>query len=406
MLLDFHPFLSDPINVRLIREIAQDYARVARTLVFVSHELKLPAELEHLAARFNIALPSLNERKMIVARVAHEWNDINPQRPAKVDSHAGKALVENLAGVTALEAEHLARQAIFNDGMLNANDMPEVLRAKYTLLNRGEQLSYEPASARFADIGGMRRLREWLSQRKPAFDGSVSGLDVPKGIFLLGVQGCGKSLAAKAVAALYGVPLLRADFGALYSKWQGESEKNLRESLQAAEALAPCVLWADEIEKALATGDSDGGVSRRLLGTFLTWLAEKRASVFVVATANDISALPPELVRKGRFDEIFFVDLPTANVRAEIVGIHAAKRQLQISPAEAAALAKYCDGFSGAEIEQAVVAARYTAMSHKESANARHIAHEMQSTRPLSVVMAEQVAGLKAWAQDRTVPVE
>ena len=203
------------------------------------------------------------------------------------------------------------------------------------------------------------------------------------------------------------MPLLRLDFGSLYSKWHGESEKNLRDSLRAAEGLAPCVLWVDEIEKALSgSGDSDGGVSRRVLGSFLTWLAEQRSRIFVVATANDITALPPELVRKGRFDEIFFVDLPNRAARADILGIHARKRNVALSRPEAEALSDRSDGFSGAELEQAVVAALYTSHSTKQAMCAAMIARELKATQPLSVVMGEQVAALRAWAKDRTVPAD
>jgi SpoVK/Ycf46/Vps4 family AAA+-type ATPase len=223
---------------------------------------------------------------------------------------------------------------------------------------------------------------------------------------LLGVQGCGKSLAARAAAGLLGVPLLRLDVGALYSKWHGESERNLRESLASAEALAPCVLWIDEIEKALAGGDGSGdsGTSRRILGTFLTWLAEQRARVFVVATANDITALPPELVRKGRFDEIFFVDLPDGAARAEILQIHSAKRGLNFTAEHLAALAQRCDGFSGAEIEQAIVSALYAAKASGAKADASLVAEELKATRPLSIVLGERIAELRAWATERTVP--
>ena len=235
--------------------------------------------------------------------------------------------------------KRLTRQAIFNDGALTEDDLKPLLAAKYQLLNRGGTLSFEPDTARFAEVGGMRHLRRWILQRKAAFDGSAPELDAPKGVLLLGVQGCGKSLAARAAAGVLGVPLVRLDFGALYSKWHGESEKNLRESLTSAEALAPCVLWLDEIEKALSTGDSDGGTSRRVLGAFLTWLAEQRSRVFIVATANDITALPPELVRKGRFDEIFFVDLPTPAARLEIFGIHCKRRGIALSDADIQALA-------------------------------------------------------------------
>jgi SpoVK/Ycf46/Vps4 family AAA+-type ATPase len=315
-------------------------------------------------------------------------------------------LVENLNGLTASDAERLVRHAIFAHGALAMSDIPEVQSAKYELLNRGGTLSYEPASAKFSDVGGLQTLRRWLTSRKPAFDGTAPELDPPKGVLLLGVQGCGKSLAARAAAGIFGVPLVRLDFGALYSKWQGEAEKNLRESLQAAEGLAPCVLWVDEIEKALAGGDGDDGVSRRVLGTFLTWLAEHRASIFVVATANDITALPPELIRKGRFDEIFFVDLPGPAARAEILAIHARKRGLSLNAAELAALASRCESFSGAEIEQSIVAALYSAHAAGRPVNAALIAQEMRSTRPLAVVMAEKVAALRAWAKDRTVSAD
>jgi SpoVK/Ycf46/Vps4 family AAA+-type ATPase len=220
------------------------------------------------------------------------------------------------------------------------------------------------------------------------------------------VQGCGKSLAARVAAGVLGVPLVRLDFGAIFSKWHGESEKNLRESLGSAEALAPCVLWLDELEKTLASGDSDGGTSRRVLGTFLTWLAEQRARVFIVATANDIAALPPELVRKGRFDEIFFVDLPSPASRIEILGIHAKKRGVILSDADLQTLATRSEGFSGAEIEQAIVSALYTAHSNHQAADARLIAQELGATRPLSVVMAEKIAELRDWAAERTVPAD
>jgi len=220
------------------------------------------------------------------------------------------------------------------------------------------------------------------------------------------VQGCGKSLAARAAAGVLGVPLVRLDFGALFSKWHGESEKNLRESLSSAEALAPCVLWLDEIEKALSTGDGDSGTSRRVLGAFLTWLAEQRSRVFIVATANDITALPPELVRKGRFDEIFFVDLPTPASRVEIFGIHCKRRGILLSDADIQSLAARSDGFSGAEIEQAVVSALYAAHSNHQSVSTQLIANELQATRPLSVVMSEKISELREWAAERTVPAD
>jgi hypothetical protein len=405
VLLDFHPYLENPIFVRTLKDIAQEYSKCARTVVLISHEMKLPQELEHLAARFTMRMPGKSERQAIVMRMAREWAQMKGGMP-KIDAKVVEKLVDNLAGLPLHDVERLTRGAIFNDGALTEDDIKPLLAAKYQLLNRGGTLSFEPDTARFAEVGGMKNLRRWILQRKAAFDGSAPGLDAPKGVLLLGVQGCGKSLAARAAAGVLGVPLVRLDFGALYSKWHGESEKNLRESLKSAEALAPCVLWLDEIEKALSSGDGDSGTSRRVLGAFLTWLAEQRARVFIVATANDITALPPELVRKGRFDEIFFVDLPSPAARLEIFGIHCKKRGIALGDADLKALTARSEGFSGAEIEQAVVSAMYSANAHQENCDATLIAAELQATRPLSVVMAEKIAELRDWAVERTVPAD
>jgi SpoVK/Ycf46/Vps4 family AAA+-type ATPase len=230
------------------------------------------------------------------------------------------------------------------------------------------------------------------------------GLDPPRGMLLLGVQGAGKSLAAKAVAGSWGVPLLRLDFATLYNKWLGETERNLRESLRFADAMAPCVLWMDEIEKGVATGASDGGESRRVLGTILTWMAERKSKTFMVATANNIEQLPPELIRKGRFDEIFFVDLPDVETRAEILRIHLARRKLDPKSFDLGKLTVATEGFSGAEIEQAIVSALYEAHAGSQALNVEHVLAETGRTRPLSVVMAEKINGLRQWAAERTVP--
>jgi SpoVK/Ycf46/Vps4 family AAA+-type ATPase len=409
VLLDFHPFLADPIHVRLLKDICQGYAKTPRTVVLLSHEIVLPRELEHFAARFQLAFPDRGERQMIVERVATEWTQTNGSK-VKADRKSLELLVENLAGLSTGDTERLARQAIFDDGALQLTDLPAVMQAKYELLNRQGVLAFEYDTAKFADLGGMARLKEWLKQRRPAFDGSSDSsgirLDAPKGLLLLGVQGCGKSVAARAAAGIFGVPLLRLDFASIHNKYIGESERNLRETLSTADLMAPCVLWIDEIEKGIATGDGDSGTSRRLLGTFLTWLAEKKTKVFVVATANDISALPPELVRKGRFDEIFFVDLPKAAVRATILTIHSHKRGVALSEAHIEQLAQACEGFSGAEIEQAIVSAVYTAHATNETVNARHVLAEIKATRPLSIVMAEQIGELRAWAAERTVSAD
>jgi SpoVK/Ycf46/Vps4 family AAA+-type ATPase len=294
---------------------------------------------------------------------------------------------------------------IYDDGALTQADVGELARAKFELLNKDGLLHFEYETARFADVAGLQRLKHWVEQRRAAFIGAKSAikLDPPKGVLLLGVQGCGKSLAAKAIAGGFGVPLVRLDFGTLYNKYHGETERNLRSSLHHAELLAPCVLWVDEIEKALASGSADDGVSRRVLGYLLTWMSERSESVFLVATANQVHELPAELLRKGRFDEIFFVDLPDAATRREIFGIHLTKRELKPADFDCAALAAAADGFSGAEIEQAIVAALYAANAERSALTQAQVMHELAQTRPLSVLMAEQVAALRTWAQGRTV---
>lgn len=405
VLLDLHPYLTDPVHVRLLKDIAVNSPDGSRTVVLLSHEITMPPELERLSARFTMALPDENERAMIVARVVQSWNDENPGS-ADVDPKAQQLLINNLAGLTRADTERLAHNAVFADGAIAASDLPEVMQAKYELLNRQGVLSFEYETARFSDLGGLKNLKLWLKQRRPALSGAVKNLEPPRGMMLIGVQGCGKSLAAKAAAGILNVPLLRLDFGALYNKYHGETERNLRESLQQAEVMSPCVLWIDEMEKGLATGSGDSGLSRRILGTFLTWMSEKAKSVFVVATANDISQLPPELVRKGRFDEIFFVDLPDAQTRAKILYIHLKNREIEPKSFDLVQLVAASDGFSGAEIEQGIVSAMYAASALGQPVATAHVLAEFQRTRPLSVVMREKVQALRDWAADRTVAAD
>jgi SpoVK/Ycf46/Vps4 family AAA+-type ATPase len=407
ILLDFHPYLSDPVIVRYLKDIAQEYSRCARTLVLVSVQLTIPRELESLTARCTLALPDRAERRKIVEEIAHQWVLAHPRETVKADRRALEMLIENLSGLSVAEAQQVARQAIFDDGTISAADIPAVMQAKYELLNRHGILHYEPATQAMADVGGLERFKDWLRKRGAAFDGSAPQLDVPKGVLLLGVQGCGKSLVARASAGILNVPLLRFDCATLFDKYIGESERNLRESLATADLMEPCVLWVDEIEKGFSSsGDSDGGAGRRVLGGLLTWLADKRTRVFVVATANAIEDLPPELIRKGRFDEIFFVDLPHLEARLEILRIHAQRRHITLDPAALLLLARESEGFSGAEIEQAIVAVLYTAHAQHVTPNAEMIRNELASTRPLAVVMAEKVAALREWAQERTVPAD
>lgn len=405
VMLDLHPYLTEPTLVRVVKDICLGYDANPRTLVLVSNEVELPEELSYLAARVQLAYPDVAERRAIVDEVAREWV-AQTGTAVRADEASVAMLVENLAGLAVTDVRRLARTAIFHDGAVTPADVPLVAKAKYELLDRGGVLTFEYDPAGVGDLAGMSRVKEWLDIRRAAFDGSAPELDPPRGILLLGVQGCGKSLAAKVASKVLGVPLLRMDLAAVHDKYVGESERRLRESLATAEVMSPCVVWIDEIEKGLATSDGDAGSSQRVLGTFLTWLAERDGRVFVVATANDISRLPPELIRKGRFDETFFVDLPTPEVRAQVFRIHAGSRGIALDDAAVHALALATEGFSGAEIEQVVVSAAYAAHADGGTVTAQHLLREVSATRPLSVVMAEQVEALRQWARARTVPAD
>lgn len=405
VLLDLHPYLTEPTLVRMIKDICLGYDARPRTLVLVSNEVELPEEVSHLAVRVELAYPEAAERRAIVDEVAREWV-AQTGTAVQADETSVALLVENLAGLPVSDVRRLARTAIFNDGAVTPEDVPLVAKAKYELLERGGVLTFEHDPAQIGDLAGMGRVKEWLEIRRPAFNGTAPELDPPRGVLLLGVQGCGKSLAAKVASKVLGVPLLRMDLAAVHDKYVGESERKLRESLAAAEVMSPCVVWIDEIEKGLATSDGDAGSSQRVLGTFLTWLAEREGRVFVVATANDISRLPPELIRKGRFDETFFVDLPTAEVRAQVFRIHTGSRGIALPDEAVHALALATEGFSGAEIEQVVVSAAYAAHADGSAVTPQHLLREASATRPLSVVMAEQVEALRQWARPRTVPAD
>lgn len=407
LLLDFHPFLRDPVNVRLLREMSRPGDGVhARTVVMVSPELKLPRELDVVARRFELRPPDRAALTAMVRDEAERWGHQRMGSAAAVCEQALERLLNNLTGMSMKDARRLARNAIHDDGVLEESDLAGVMQAKFELLNPDGILSFELQTARFAEVAGMPRLKRWLENRASVFnaDEPPPGLDVPKGMLLLGVQGCGKSLAARAAAGLFGVPLLHLDCGALFNRYHGESERNLRESLRAAELMAPCVLWIDEIEKGLAVSDTDGGTSRRMLGTLLTWMAERKSRVLIAATANDISILPPELVRKGRFDEIFFVDLPDAETRAQVLEIHFRRRELKPELYPIQALAEATEGFSGAELEHLIVAALYTAHAESAPLTTDHLIAEIDATRPLSVVMAEPIQELRQWAATRSVP--
>jgi SpoVK/Ycf46/Vps4 family AAA+-type ATPase len=414
VLLDAHPFLEDPVILRLIREVAMDYEKTARTIVFVSNRLKLPTELARMSATFKLSVLDYEQVRAVVKEEINQWQRDNAK--VRGDNKALDMLARQMVGLPPEDARRLIRQAISDDGNITMDDVRRVLKKKHDLHASSSVLSLELDVAGAADVAGQASLKRWLSNRRAVFLGALDGkadqpigLDVPKGVLLLGVQGGGKSLAAKSVAGTWGLPLLRLDFGTLYNKFYGETEKNLREALAAAESMAPAVLWIDEIEKGIATdssGDMDGGVSRRILGTLLTWMAERKSRVFLVATANDIEQLPPELMRKGRFDEIFFVDLPSAAVRKFIFQLHLGRRKHNPEVFDLNALAAAAEGFSGAEIEQAIVSALYEAHAREAKLDTALVLEEIARTKPLSVVMAEKVQALRDWARERTVPAD
>ena len=406
ILYDFHPYLQGrPEIVRHIKDIALAYQRMGHTLVFVSHELDLPAEIKRYSARFDLTPPCQTRLSAILREEIREWMRDHDQRRPEIDPGAMRALIGNLRGVNALDARRLIRGAIRDDGAITESDIRRSNLAKFELLDMDGLMSLEEDTRDMRSLGGLENLKQWLAIRRdhfPAANGIVPA-DQPRGILLTGVQGTGKSLAAKAVAGTWCLPLLRLDMGALYNKFIGETEKNLRKCLKQAELMAPCVLWVDEIEKGLAVSVNEDATSQRVLGTLLTWLAERQSEVFIVATANDISALPPELLRKGRLDEIFFVDLHRAEVRQSIFCIHLERRYCDPEYFDLPALAARSGGFSGAEIEQSVVAAVHVALALRLPLSTEHILEELDRTQPLSVTMAEKIGELRRWAHDRTV---
>ena len=404
-LCDLHPFLENqPQVVRLLKDIALNHFAMPHTLVLLSYQLRLPPELSRYSSAYSLSLPSDEKIMEVIREEAKDWSDRHGGARVKTDNLTLKKLMNNLQGLSVSDVRRLIRLAIWNDGELSELDVHAINKAKFALLDMEGVMTFENASQDFSQVGGLHNLKRWLVTRRDAFISEESELDKPKGILLLGVQGGGKSLAAKAVASLWGLALLRLDIGALYNKFHGETERNLREALKLADAMSPCVIWLDEIEKGMAQDGNDNGVSQRLLGTLLTWMSERKTKVFIVATSNDISKLPPELIRKGRLDEIFFVDLPDTAVRKDIFAIHINKRHLLATEFELEKLANATHGFSGSEIEQVIVAAMYSAAAQGTKLSTAILLQEILGTSPLSVVMAEQIAGLRQWAADRTIP--
>src|SRR5579859_1012622 len=410
ILKDFHRHMDDPVVIRRLRDVGQKFSANRRTVVITAPELSVPAELTTLVEYFDLPLPDRERLHEIVhetfTRLAKTYT-----LKLELDAAGVDAMSANLRGLTEEEAERAVSQALVTRYALCPDTVTDVLEAKKQLLRHSGMLEFIEASDNMGTVGGLENLKHWLGQRKGAWEDSARefGLEAPKGMIILGVQGCGKSLCARAVAGEWKLPLVKFDTSGVYDKYIGETEKRIRKVFQVAEGLAPCVLWIDELEKVFAgsgrdSASADAGVSSRLLASFLSWMQDRKAPVFVAATCNSVTVLPPELIRKGRFDELFFVDLPNQAERKQIFSIQVAKRKR--NPAEfdlekAAAAAK---GYSGAEIDAAVQGALYAAYSEKKPLNTQSLVDALARTVPLSTTRAEEIAALREWAQTRAVP--
>jgi len=423
VLLDLADHLEDKVVLRALKELVEELReqvgvsrqgaeaqRVSR-LVMIDHRESVPESIEAITARVMIPLPEDDQIEAIVRRAVKKENRHKPVA-VEMTKRDLAAVVQNLRGLTRRQIEQAVLEVISDDRAFTAEDVPRLQSAKRKLLRSQGVLEFVDAPTSLDDIGGLSALKKWLEERRELFvggGGDASQFDPPKGVMLLGVQGSGKSLAAKAIATAWKRPLMRLDPGALFDRYIGESERRLREALRQAEAMSPVVLWIDEIEKGLASAASmstDGGLSRRMFGTMLTWMQEHKEPVFVVATANDIEALPPELLRKGRFDEIFFVDLPGDEARGLIFGIHLRKRRVDPATVDLDELVRESAGFSGAEIEQAIIAAMTTCRAEKRGVDTKSIVEVLRTSPPLSVTMAEKVEALRRWSRGRCVMAE
>ncbi|MBN1635051.1 MAG: AAA family ATPase, partial [Deltaproteobacteria bacterium] len=401
------PFFDDALLKAKLTNLARFFSEHEGALIITGNDIRLPEEAKPYSAYFTPPAPTRQDYARLLKSI---YNDLKDRMPLKVDMDRQdmNRLLNNLQGLSLLEAGKILTKAMIEDGSLSPDDISLVVQAKKSIVERDGLLEYFPTSEGLADIADLKTLKAWLAKRKSIIinsrKASQFGLIFPKGILLLGVPGSGKSLCAKAVAREWGLPLLKMDPSGLYNKYIGESEKNFSRAMQAAEKMAPVILWIDEIEKAFASGGSeDGGVSQRVLGIFLSWMQERKGEVFVVATCNDVAKLPPELLRKGRFDELFFVDLPDNETRSAIFKIHLKKRGRDPQLFDFGALAEVTDGFSGAEIEQVVISALYDAFSDETPLNTELLLEEARRTYPLSRTRAEHIEALRKWARGRTV---
>ncbi|MCC6140235.1 MAG: AAA family ATPase [Nitrospira sp.] len=431
-LKDLAPHLQDAAVTRQLREVAAGYSQTRATCILTGHPIALPPDLETMAVRLDLRLPDRMElQAMLRSVLASLGARTAPRRPrsttlahsilgsrtdtapadAGLSTEEREAILRALQGLTLHQARQVITQCLVEDGTLSAEDVQKILKRKVQAIKDGGLLEYYPLEDNRFELGGFTNLKAWLERARVGFTAEAKALNLtpPRGIMLVGVPGCGKSLAAKAIAREWQLPLLKLDAGRLFDKFVGESEKNFRKAIETAESLSPIVLWIDEIEKAMAagggSGDADAGLSRRLFGAFLTWLQEKKQDVFVVATANNLALLPPELLRKGRFDEIFFVDLPDDGEREAIWKIHLELRKQDSKAFDLVKIVSASDGFSGSEIEQAVVAALYRALHRKMPLTTDVLIEELTYTMPLSVTRREDIDRLRETAQGRFVNV-
>jgi AAA+ superfamily predicted ATPase len=410
VMLDLSGHLKDERTLRVLRELIHRCMTHGGMVVLIDAHADLPVAIRSLATPFDLSLPDEEELEQVIKAALRQRNEA-VRIQVDIDRKGFQTILRNLRGLTARQAKQVILDSVIPDQRFDISDVNQVLAEKRKQFQSAGLLEYIESPVDLSEIGGLSRLKEWLKQRENALtpEATEFGIPTPRGVLMLGMQGAGKSLSAKAVATSWQRPLLRLDVGSLYDKYIGESERRLRDALKQAEMMSPIILWIDEIEKAFASAaaqSSDGGLSKRMFGTLLTWMQEHRSSVFLIATANDIEALPPELLRKGRFDEIFFIDLPGLEARRQILSIHIAKRKREPEHFDLDTLAEACAGFSGAEIEQAVIAGRCEAFAAGQDLESSHLSRAIKGSPPLSVMMAERIESLRAWAHGRCTPAE
>ncbi len=408
---DLGAHLKDLTMLRLVRDIHNEFTRNRSTLVLID-TVSLPDSIRRFTLPYELKPPTTEELEQVVKNTFRKIAaESIYEVKAEITKRQMEQLVQSLRGLSSGEAHRVVASVIYQDYKLDGGDLARIIEAKRRVLSSAGCLESIAVDRAAEDIGGLRNLKGWLKSRRGGYSDRARefGLAPPRGILLLGVQGCGKSLCAKVVAADWNMPLLKLDPGLLYQKFIGESESQLRQALRQAEAMAPVVLWIDEIEKAFASANSssaDGGLSQRMFGSLLSWMQEHRHPIFLIATANNIEALPPELMRKGRFDEIFFVDLPNAENRQGILKIHLERSKRQPEAFDLVKLAEATDGYSGAELEQIVMASLYRAFAEDSELANQHLFAEIAATQPLSVVLGEKITRLRAWAKERCVEAD